>query len=79
MQLVFDLLHNRALAAAPQSESQVVANAEVGIERIALKDHGHIALGRTQPTDGLLADEDFSCTRNFQARHQTQKGAFPAA
>ena len=44
MQLVLELLQIRALLASPQTEGQVVANAQMGIERIALKHHRHIAL-----------------------------------
>ena len=44
MKLILELLQTRALLASPQAEGQVVTNAQMRIERIALKHHRHIAL-----------------------------------
>ena len=49
------------------------------IERIALKHHGHIPLGRPHPADRSITDQDLSGCGEFQSRQKTKKCAFAAA
>ena len=79
MQLILELLKRPALAAAPKPETEVLPHAQVGVEGIALKHHGHIPLGRPQLRNRLIADPDLSFSRSIQAREQPQQGAFAAA
>ena len=79
MQLVMKLLRGAAAVAATQSEPKVVANAEMGIERVALEHHCHIPLGWPQPGHRLLPHQDFTGTGGLKACHQSEQGAFPAA
>ena len=76
-ELILKLLGQAAMAAAPQAETEVVPHAEMGVERVALEDHGHIAATRPHLAHGPLADDNFACRGAFQARQQPQQGAFP--
>ena len=62
MQLILQLIDGGSLTAATQSEAQVVAHAQVWVERVALEHHGHVALGGAQLAHSLIADPDFSGT-----------------
>ena len=74
-----ELLDGTAAAAATQSEPEVVANAEMRIQRIALEHHRHIALGRPQLGYSLLPHQDFTRTGCLKACHQPEQGALTAA
>ncbi len=79
MQLVMELLHGTSAMAATQSKAQVVANAEMRIERVALEHHRHIALGRPQLGHGLLPHQNFTSAGCLKACHQPEQGALAAA
>merc|ERR1711965_134514 len=79
MQLVMELLDGTTAVTATQTEPEVVANAEMWIERIALEHHCHIALGRPQLGYSLLSHQDFTGTGCLKACHQPEQGALAAA
>ena len=60
VKLVLELLPARALLASPQAEGQVVADAQMGVKRIALEHHCHIALGWPQARHGLVPHQDLA-------------------
>jgi hypothetical protein len=46
--------------ASAQPKTQVVSHAEVGIERIALEHHGHVALRWSNAADRSITNQDFT-------------------
>ena len=49
-----------------------------GVQGIVLKDHGDIALLRTQPVDDPPADPDFAAAHRFEPGQQAQSGGLAA-
>ena len=54
------------MAAAAQAKGDVVSNAEVGIERIALEHHRHIPAGWRQGRDITARHHHLPLTGRFQ-------------
>ena len=69
-ELILQLLGQVAMAAAPQAETEVVAHAQMGIERVALKHHRHIATTRPHLAHWPLADDNFPRRGAFQTCKQ---------
>ena len=78
MQLILKLLSHTSALTAAQSKTEVVSNAQVGIQGIALKHHGDIPSCRAQAAHRLLANPDFTCAGHVQAGEEAKQGAFAA-
>ena len=59
-ELILQLLRQAAMAATSQPEAEVVAHAQVRIERVALEHHGHVATPGPHLAHGALADDNFT-------------------
>ena len=79
MQLVLDLLASGPPPAPAQSETEVLAHAQVGVERIALEHHRHVTLRWAQVAHGPGADLDVAVRGRVEPRQQPQQGAFATA
>ena len=66
------------MAAAAQAKGDVVSNAEVGIERIALEHHRHIPAGWRQGRDITARHHHLPLTRRFQSSQKPQQRALAA-
>ena len=66
-------------AAHLQPVSHVLVNRHVRVERVVLKDHGDVALGRLQPVHHPPVDGDLAGADLFQPRNHAQQGGLAAA
>jgi hypothetical protein len=62
-----------------EAEGEVVADAEVGVERVALEDHRDVALARLEVGDVALAEVDGAAADLLEAGEQAQQGGLAAA
>ena len=69
----------RGDAADLEAERDVAPCREVGIEGVALKHHGDVALARGQLRDVAVADADLARARGFQSGDAAQHGRFAAS
>jgi hypothetical protein len=61
-----------------EAVAEVLANAHVRIERVALEDHRHVALARRLVGDVLVTDRDPPGSRLFQAGDQAKQRGLSA-
>ena len=66
-------------AAHAQTEFEILAHAHVRIERVALKDHGDVAIFRREIVDDASADRDGSFGHVFESGDHPQRRRLPAA
>ena len=62
-----------------ERESDVVVNAQVGIKRIALKDHRDSAFARRQMINDSAADKNLAGGGRFEAGNHPQQRGFAGA
>ena len=67
------------LALEPEAESDVVVDAQVRIERVALEDHRDVAVLRRDVVDDALADPDHALGDVLEAGHHAKSGRLAAA
>src|SRR5215472_18365026 len=60
-----------------QRKSNVVVNGEMGVESIALENHGNAALTRREIVHYFAANQDFAGRGCFQAGDHAQESGFP--
>ena len=75
--LLVDIVIVRALEL--QAEGDVVIDAHLGIERIALEDHRHAALTRALLVGALAVDQEFTVADVLKTGDHTQRRRFAAA
>ena len=63
----------------PQAEGDVLVHALVGVQRVALKHHGHIALVRRRGVHDFVVEVQVALGDVFQPRDHVQGGRFAAA
>ena len=68
MERIGQLLPRGAVLAAAQAEAQIARHAQMGVEGVALKHHGHVALRGPQGAHGAIAHKDLPSARHIQAR-----------
>ena len=73
----FDLRPRQA--AQLETESQVLEDVQMRIQREMLEDHRHVAVFRGKPRDRAAADADLAGRRLVQTRDQPQRGRLAAA
>src|SRR5699024_9476084 len=79
-ELIAALLPRRGIDLADaQTVFDVVGDAEVGEQAVALEDHAHVPPVRRQPQHGLPADEDIAAVDGFEPGEDAQCGRLPAA
>jgi hypothetical protein len=61
-----------------QGKGQIVADAHVGIEGVALEDHGDIAVAWRQSADLLIVDIDLALGHVVETGEHVQRGALAA-
>ena len=66
-------------AAIAQTVSHVVVDGHVRIERVVLKHHGDVAIGRLDLVDHAAADVDGAAGDGLQSRHHAQQRGLAAA
>jgi hypothetical protein len=69
---------SRGIRATCRGEAEIVRNAQMRIEAIALEHHGDIALARAQIVDPPAADQDIAVRRILQAGDHAQQRALAA-
>ena len=62
-----------------QWQRDIVPHSHMRIERIGLKDHGHVALLRMKAVDGTITDGDRATILNLKACKDAQECRLPAA
>ena len=62
-----------------ETEGQVLADREVGIERVRLEHHGDVPIARLQPRHLAITEIDRALIGDLQPGEETQKGGLPAA
>ena len=62
-----------------QTESDVLVDGHVGVQSVALEDHGDIAVFRGDVVDQTAADVHFALGNLLQASDHTQGGGLAAA
>src|SRR5205807_6818790 len=63
----------------PQTERDVLAHAHVRIERVALKDHGDVALARGELVHDAVADPDLAVRDLLETRDHPERRRLAAA
>ena len=76
VQLILQLLPGGSGLASSQPEAEVLSNAQVGIEGIALEHHCHIPPAGADLAHGSAADPDLTGRWRLKACQQAQQGAF---
>src|SRR5690606_11232034 len=66
-------------AAKLQREADVLGDAHVRIERVALEDHRDVAVARREVIDGLAVEQDPTRRRALEARDQRQRRRLAAS
>ena len=61
-----------------QAEADVVVDAEVGVERVALEDHGDVAVARRHVVDDPVADLQLALRDLLEPGHHPQRGRLAA-
>ena len=77
LDLAGDALPRRALGL--QGEGDVLRHREMGVERVALEDHGDLPRPRRQGVHHPAADEDVAAGLLLQAGDHPEQGGLPAA
>ena len=62
-----------------QRERDILAHAHVGIERVVLKDHGHVSLAGRNVVDDLAVEAELAGGHRFESGNQAQQGRLAAA
>src|SRR2546421_537097 len=63
----------------PEAERDVLVDREVGIERVALEDHGDVAVARWDVVDDAIADPHRPFADVLEAGQHPQRGRLAAA
>ncbi len=78
--LVDALVDDRGVGLAQlEAEGEVVADAEVGVERVALEHHGDVAVAGLEAGDLAIAEADLAAGDLLEAGEQAQEGRLAAA
>ena len=63
----------------PEAEGDVVVDGEVRVERVALEDHGDVAVARGHVIDDALADSKHALADALEPGHHAERGRLAAA
>ena len=74
-----DLRLALAVELGAQREGDVVVYAQVGVERVVFKYHGHVSIAGLHKIDDLAVDLHQSLLREFAARDALEGGGFACA